>query len=675
MTEQVDTNASDTEPVSKRTRRNGVVASIGDPNLKDRSKVAPLFLTKKEKQEKIYKKETDKLAQSTRTRMNDWKSVIGVEKDATKVCPVFQRASLSSSAPASTRPDVTNEAMHESLPSKSILLLDPIQECSIIPDPYSTLFTHLNGDIHLRLRDRLLPTNTEINPSEALVRTLDIPKRADRIPPIVNLVTPCKPPSPTDTPQMSPSSGNNPFPDIEKNMQNACILALTNMSSGKHPIKTPNCASQLTEWVATNTRDWHAARLEPRRQHSLAKWLSKWRDEDTAVRRNKIAPVLLVTGPIGSGKTSLVYAAAEELNVQILEVSPADFSWQNNGKRQITEAVKEALQSRQVKKVGVTDSTVKSSQIVLIDDVDVLIKEDKSVLNSIVSMTDDSKRPLVLTCTDDTIIRNSGILVLSDTFIVSKPSSSAIKFLPFAYQYVLHAGIAPSPSGWINREQCDKIAKFCKFDLRRIAIASELKYIETSHQIDDHDGVIPTCIFPLPIPSQLENHSDLIRVLSSANDDSSVPIRCIDASQFDLCDLVLQQPHEVDLMQKILTSVCTANIRGMDSGIGGQLCLAAVAATYASPLTIEIPPAVSRVDPIARARSLVNPFFSRATIASLGASKYRYGDTMNLMCIMARVSNTSEFNSRRVRCLLDQCGLMPEIQSLRDIWSREPPPN
>jgi SpoVK/Ycf46/Vps4 family AAA+-type ATPase len=395
----------------------------------------------------------------------------------------------------------------------------------------------------------------------------------------------------------------------------------------------------------------------------LAKWLSKWRDEDTAVRRNKVAPVLLVSGPTGSGKTSLVYAAAQELNIQILEVSPSDFSWQSNGKRQITEAVKEALQSRQVAKASLSSQngscgSSATSQIVLIDDVDVLIREDKSVLSSIASMTDDSKRPLVLTCTDPSIVTSPGILELSETFHVTAPLEICMSFLAFAYFYVLAnpRGIRPV----MTREECDSIGTYCRQDLRRVAIASELKYLETPDTLID---IYPTCIFPVRIRDI--GNSDLIRILSSIDD--GFPISCLDTENFDLCDLVMSTEGTLDEIKSRLANVCVANIRGMNKNVASQLVLGNRKWKIVEGVKFRHP---NVHESLSYCRSIVNPFFSRATIGSLATSRYRYGDTMSALSVMARISNTSEFNSRRVRCVLDQCGYLPEIQILRDQHAR-----
>jgi hypothetical protein len=164
---------------------------------------------------------------------------------------------------------------------------------------------------------------------------------------------------------------------------------------------------------------------------------------------------------VGCGKTALVYAAAAELSMHVLEVSPADFSWKANGKRPMNEAVREALQSRQVKK----KASNCTSQLVLIDDVDVLVKQDKSLINGISSMTKDSKRPIILTCADEAGLDS---IPFAEVFRIQKLDVQAASFLFSAHLHVLGKSISS------NRNHSDLIAKQCYGDLRRIAIAAEM---------------------------------------------------------------------------------------------------------------------------------------------------------------------------------------------------------
>ena len=656
MTEQIENEASDNEPVSKRTRRAGIVTSIGDPNLKDRTKVAPLFLTKKEKLDKQYKKETEKLVQSTKTRMNDWKSVIGVEKDATKVCPVFQRASLSSSQSQS----VTNSACSTVRKPKSDLFvikdgIPPLVDSSITPDPYLSLLNYSGKELNLPPRPQSQFPSL-FSPSDSLISTLDLPViRAPTSSPLVDLRTPLKPPSPSSD-HSTPTIDE--FPGIEKGLKAACIAALTTMSTGKDPVSS---SYQISDWSASNTKDWNAARMEPRKQHMLSKWLAKWKDEDTAVRRNRVAPILLVSGPVGSGKTSLVYAAAAELNIQVLEVSPADFSWQSNGKRQISEAIREALQSRQVRQ----DSM---SQIVLIDDVDVLVKEDKSVLNSIASITDDSKRPLVLTCTNQDIITGPSIVEVSEIFPVFPPTNLAISYMVYAYQQVQGR---PVPS----RTQCEAIAVHCRGDLRRLAIASQMLYLDNQVTKEREIESIPHCMFPVDVPigplasSQI---SDFIRLMSSIeglpfNEDNFLNA---------LSDKLTTNNDEIQTFFPLIQTACISDFLGKNHNLHSlylvlkQLSIATTTTLSCEDILLTRPNRVSGDENFSKSwRETILPrFLTRTTITSIGVNKFKIGYTVAALVIMAKLSNSPEFNSRRLRCVLHQFGLdVAEIEILRNL--------
>ena len=642
MTEQISDQGLEDEPVSKRTRRSGVVASIGDPTLKDRSRVAPLFLTKQEKQYKLYQKEQDKLAQSTKTRLNDWKSVIGVEKDSSKVCPVFQRASTASAMTGSseTKPPPKAAPVEQKL-------LDPLPIGGIVPDPYNNVFVNVGESVALTRRPIQRIDYTEDDKSVALHNSL-----AWKMCTTVNLVTPCK-----QVPVLAPSSPSA-YDDIDRPLQTACISALESMSSAK-----PSSA-QVTEWLPMNTRDWCSGRLEPRRQHALSKWLSKWKDEDTAVKRNRVAPILLVSGPTGCGKTALVYAAASELNIQVLEVSPSDFSWQANGKRPMSEAVKEALQSRQVKSDNVL------SQIVLIDDVDVLVREDRSVLNAIISMTDDSKRPLVLTCTDDSGITNNTNLELTETFEILPIDFLTRSFLVHAYSLVLGQAIP--------RVEADLVAKHTGSDLRRIAMSAELSRCTT---IRDDEGLIPNSVYGMDWDVEVFTDTEgLIRRLSS---DKGLPITLRSTgTEIDVLDLVFHiiesdpDRFHLDDWHLLMSDLAVGCLTAVPEAYGARMALDSACLRTHRNQWITESELKSTIDAgtlkrISHPDNLIEPFLSTRTAFYVNASRQRQGTVLSHLGILAQLSNASEFSSRRVRCFLDQfSGASEEINELRRLFPR-----
>jgi DNA polymerase III delta prime subunit len=647
MTEVPPQDGSIDEPVSKRTRRSGIVASIGDPNLTDRSKVAPLFLSKKEKQEKQYKKEQEKLAQSTKTRLNDWKSVIGVEKDATKVCPVFQRASLASSF-ASNKPEATDDRAN--IPE--LAPIAPLTASSIVPDILSLPRpSQSETEICFKLRESCTPSFAEEVKSVEFHRVLELDSGST-----VNLVTPCK---------QAPEVANPPkqeYEDIDKPLQTSCIAAIRAMAECKPK------SSQIPDWLPMSSRDWCAARVEPRKQHALSKWLSKWKDEDTAVKRNKIAPILLVSGPSGCGKTSLVYSAATELNIQVLEVSPADFSWQANGKRTMTEAVREALQSRQVKNEGAL------SQIVLIDDVDILAKEDRSVLSAIMSMTDDSKRPLVLTCTDELCITDSNVDV-TQIFQIAPIDYLAASYLIHAYSVV----IGEDSKAPLRRSQADLIARYTGGNLRKIATAMELaRYTEAPEAPD----VLPSCVFSGDWTMDLfTKKEELLRTLSCDNDlPISLRNQTTDSNLIDLPEIVFSMlDSEKDLIsveqwERIVSDISIGAMTGVPERLTGRLSMHSACARlnrkeWVKESELRTSLDNGRLKIIDNIKGLVEPFFYMKSGVYVSGNPMRVASVISCLGSLAQLSSSSEFSSRRVRCFLDKFpGAVAEVATLRRLF-------
>ncbi|XP_044252940.1 ATPase family AAA domain-containing protein 5 [Tribolium madens] len=140
---------------------------------------------------------------------------------------------------------------------------------------------------------------------------------------------------------------------------------------------------------------------------SLKAWLSHWSLKENK-RRNSESDfditdsdsrdsttsgnTVILKGPPGSGKTSSIYAVCSELGYNILEVNASS---KRTGKRLIQE-LQEATQSHQVKKKQNT-----SKCVLLVEDVDVVFDQDEGFSAALSQIMSTSKRPIVLTTTDE----------------------------------------------------------------------------------------------------------------------------------------------------------------------------------------------------------------------------------------------------------------------------------
>ncbi|KAG6611115.1 ATPase family AAA domain-containing protein 5 [Phytophthora cinnamomi] len=173
--------------------------------------------------------------------------------------------------------------------------------------------------------------------------------------------------------------------------------------------------------------------------HTLSSWLSAWKvgggdrerldcfeselftfedhDSDSEDEVGDLCRLFILEGESGSGKSAAVYACAEELGYEIIEINAA----QNRSGKSIVELAGEATQSTRVLHVGGKDDKAKkkskkkrrrhsesrrsldkptaaSLSLVLFEDVDLVFDEDKGFLNAVCSIAKHSKCPIVVTC-------------------------------------------------------------------------------------------------------------------------------------------------------------------------------------------------------------------------------------------------------------------------------------
>ncbi|KAK9364954.1 hypothetical protein V1509DRAFT_634723 [Lipomyces kononenkoae] len=122
-------------------------------------------------------------------------------------------------------------------------------------------------------------------------------------------------------------------------------------------------------------------------------------------RPSRHSNVLILSGPTSSFKTASVYAAAMELGFFVFEIHAG----QKRSGKDIFDQVGEMSQSHLVHhKSGVPhdrDTPVfKQKSLVLLEDVDIIYEEDKAFWSSLTKFIETSKRPVILTCTDKSLV-------------------------------------------------------------------------------------------------------------------------------------------------------------------------------------------------------------------------------------------------------------------------------
>ncbi|XP_034939539.1 ATPase family AAA domain-containing protein 5 [Chelonus insularis] len=115
--------------------------------------------------------------------------------------------------------------------------------------------------------------------------------------------------------------------------------------------------------------------------------------------------VAVLLGPHGSGKTISVYAIAEELGYNVLEVNASS----KRPGRKILKDLDEATKSHRVKnsdlksifqQTDLNEKKVQKNSLILFEDVDIIFDEDEGFISAAYQLASNTKRPIVMTCRD-----------------------------------------------------------------------------------------------------------------------------------------------------------------------------------------------------------------------------------------------------------------------------------
>jgi replication factor C large subunit len=97
---------------------------------------------------------------------------------------------------------------------------------------------------------------------------------------------------------------------------------------------------------------------------------------------------MLLSGPPGSGKTSLIYSLATELGLEIIELNASDF----RNKNQIQEVIGKAISQQ---------SLFAKSKVMLIDELEGISgKEDRGGVQELIRLIETTTYPIIMICND-----------------------------------------------------------------------------------------------------------------------------------------------------------------------------------------------------------------------------------------------------------------------------------
>ncbi|KAF7332213.1 AAA family protein [Mycena kentingensis (nom. inval.)] len=149
---------------------------------------------------------------------------------------------------------------------------------------------------------------------------------------------------------------------------------------------------------------------------------------------------ILLHGPSGVGKTAAVYACAEELDWEVFEVNPGigrrnsaslDALIGEVGKNHLVRKSQLGFRRRDDEAVdfGFKFNASARQSVILLEEVDILYKEDSNFWSAVVRLISESRRPVILTCNDASLVPSDTLPLQTTLGFHACPTDAAASYL------------------------------------------------------------------------------------------------------------------------------------------------------------------------------------------------------------------------------------------------------